>query len=107
MARCASFSIPRLWWAPRRKQPRPVSFAKLQDLALRENVELADPYLFRIRDLIYRASGIYQPDNKFYVLENRCAKRREITGASSLCDYFRLLTTGAQRDTEMRSLLNE
>ena len=26
---------------------------------------LADPYLFRIRDLIYRASGIFQPDNKF------------------------------------------
>jgi len=84
-----------------------MSFAELQDTSTRENIELADPYLFRIRDLIYRASGIFQPDNKFYVLESRCAKRRDVTGTSSLCDYFRLLTTGTHRDTEMRSLLNE
>ena len=68
---------------------------------------LADPYLFRIRDLIYRASGIFQPDNKFYLLENRCAKRLAATGAASLGDYFRLLSTDVRREAEMRSLLNE
>src|ERR1017187_2231122 len=68
---------------------------------------LADPYLFRIRDLIYRASGIFQPDNKFYLLEHRCAKRLAATGVPSLCDYFRLLSTDTRRETEMRSLLNE
>jgi chemotaxis protein methyltransferase CheR len=67
----------------------------------------ADPYLFRIRDLIYRASGIFQPDNKFYLLEHRCAKRLAATGVPSLCDYFRLLSTDTRRETEMRSLLNE
>jgi chemotaxis protein methyltransferase CheR len=68
---------------------------------------LADPYLFRIRDLIYRASGIFQPDNKFYILENRCAKRLEANGVSSFYEYFRLLTTSARREAEIRSLLNE
>lgn len=68
---------------------------------------LADPYLFRIRDLIYRASGIFQPDNKFYLLENRCAKRLEATGLESLGEYFRLLTTDTRREMEMRLLLNE
>jgi chemotaxis protein methyltransferase CheR len=68
---------------------------------------LADPYLFRIRDLIYRASGIFQPDNKFYILENRCAKRLEMLGLSSYFEYFRLLTTSVRRETEIRCLLNE
>jgi chemotaxis protein methyltransferase CheR len=68
---------------------------------------LADPYLFRIRDLIYRASGIFQPDNKFYLLEHRCAKRVAATGVLSLCDYFRLLSSDPRREMEMRSLLNE
>ena len=68
---------------------------------------LADPYLYRIRDLIYRASGIFQPDNKFYILENRCTKRLEAVGLSSFYEYFRLLTTSARRETEIRSLLNE
>src|SRR5271169_3266614 len=68
---------------------------------------LADPYLFRIRDLIYRASGIFQPDNKFYILENRCAKRLEAVGVSSFFEYSRLLTTSARRESEIRNLLNE
>jgi chemotaxis protein methyltransferase CheR len=62
-----------------------------------------DPNLFRIRDLIYRASGIFQPDNKFYLLQSRCAKRQAATGAATLADYCLLLS----RDTEMRILLNE
>src|SRR5258706_16403675 len=68
---------------------------------------LPDPYLFRIRDLIYRASGIYQPDNKFFILEHRCNRRLEATGITSVCDYYRMVTTGASRDAEMRALLNE
>ena len=68
---------------------------------------LADPYLFRIRDLIYRASGIFQPDNKFYILENRCAKRLEAVGVSSFYEYFRLLTSSTRREAEIRCLLNE
>jgi chemotaxis protein methyltransferase CheR len=68
---------------------------------------LADPYLYRIRDLIYRASGIFQPDNKFYIFENRCTKRLEAVGLNSFYEYFRLLTSSARRETEIRSLLNE
>ncbi len=67
----------------------------------------ADPYLFRIRDLIYRASGIFQPDNKFYILENRCSKRLDAAGVGSFSEYFRLLTSGSRREAEIRCLLNE
>jgi chemotaxis protein methyltransferase CheR len=76
--------------------------------SLKDNPDLlADPYLFRIRDLVYQASGIFQPDNKFYVLENRCSKRLKATGVGSLHEYFRLLTSSSRRETELRCLLNE
>ncbi len=70
-------------------------------------VELADPYLFRIRDLISAVCGIYHPENKFYFLYDRCTKRARAIGATSLGDYFEALTVRAGRETELRNLLNE
>ncbi len=85
----------------------PAKDASPFDTAREASAVLADPYLFRIRDLVYRASGIFQPDNKFYILENRCAKRLEALGITSLFEYFRLLTTSSRRESEIRLLLNE
>jgi hypothetical protein len=36
---------------------------------------LADPAWIRIRDLIYQMSGIYQPENKFYLLVSRAVRK--------------------------------
>lgn len=69
--------------------------------------ELSDPYLFRIRDLISAACGVYHPENKFYFLYDRCARRAKAVGASGLQEYFEILTLRAGRDAELRNLLNE
>ncbi len=69
--------------------------------------DLRDPALFKIRDLIYRISGIFQADNKFYLLANRCQRRMSAVKAGSFADYLEHLTIRPSRDSEMRALLNE
>jgi chemotaxis protein methyltransferase CheR len=66
-----------------------------------------DPVLIHIRDLIYKVCGIYLPDNKFYFLKDRCARRLKPLKSDSLRDYYDQLTTGPDRDAEIRNLLNE
>jgi len=72
-----------------------------------EEALLSDPALVKIRDLIYRISGIFHPDTKFYLLAGRCQRRMEALRTGSFADYFEHLTTRPNRDAEMRSLLNE
>ncbi len=69
--------------------------------------DLKDPALAKIRDLIYRMSGIFQTDNKFYLLANRCQRRMNALKSGSFADYLEHLTTRPNRDAEMRALLNE
>lgn len=66
-----------------------------------------DPHLVRIRDLIYHVAGIFQPDNKFRLLEDRCAKRMEALGVKTLADYYECLTVKPIRQAELVALLNE
>jgi len=66
-----------------------------------------DPQLIRIRDLIYQVAGIFQPDNKLRLLEDRCGKRMQTLGVSALHEYYECLTTKPIRQAELTSLLNE
>jgi chemotaxis protein methyltransferase CheR len=66
-----------------------------------------DPQLVRIRDLIYQVAGIFQPDNKLRLLEDRCQKRMKALGVLTLQEYYECLTTRAIRQSEMIALLNE
>jgi chemotaxis protein methyltransferase CheR len=68
---------------------------------------LADPAWIRIRDLIYQVSGIYQAENKFYLLVSRATRRMKVVGARSPREYLDFLTARPNRDAEMRNLLNE
>ena len=72
-----------------------------------QDAELADPALFKLRDLVYRISGIFHAENKFYLLALRSRRRMKEIGSDSFGDYLDQLTTRANRDVEMRSLLNE
>jgi chemotaxis protein methyltransferase CheR len=67
----------------------------------------SDPAYLKIRDLIYRISGIYQPEEKLYLLVSRCARRMEAVKAKSPSEYLEHLTTRGNRDAELRMLLNE
>ena len=71
------------------------------------NADIADPALVKIRDLIYRISGIFHADNKFYLLATRTRRRMEALKSPSLSDYYDHLTTRPNRNEELRLLLNE
>lgn len=66
-----------------------------------------DPAYAKIRDLIYRISGIYQPEEKLYLLMSRCARRMTAVGARTPSEYLEHLTIRGNRDAELRLLLNE
>lgn len=66
-----------------------------------------NPHLTKIRDLIYQVAGIFQPDNKLRLLEDRCSKRMDSLGVKSLQEYFECLTVKPNRQAELVALLNE
>jgi chemotaxis protein methyltransferase CheR len=66
-----------------------------------------DPNLVKIRDLIYQVAGIFQPDNKFRFLEDRCQRRMKELRVTNYRDYYDCLTIKPIRQAELISLLNE
>lgn len=64
-------------------------------------------YLGRIRDIVYKVAGIFQPDTKLGFLQDRCARRMSALGITSLQDYCERLTLHPDRQTELHLLLNE
>lgn len=66
-----------------------------------------DPAYLKIRDLIYRVSGIYHSEEKLYLLTSRCERRIAALGASGAAEYLEHLSTRPHRDVELRLLLNE
>ncbi|HEY1802286.1 MAG TPA: protein-glutamate O-methyltransferase CheR [Terriglobales bacterium] len=66
-----------------------------------------NPVLVKIRDVIYQVAGIFHPDNKHRLLEERCAKRMQVLGVASLRDYYDCLTVKPTRQAELNALLNE
>jgi chemotaxis protein methyltransferase CheR len=66
-----------------------------------------DPELVRIRDLIYQVAGIFHPDNKLRLLQDRCGRRMKELKANTLREYFECLTVKPIRQAELIALLNE
>jgi chemotaxis protein methyltransferase CheR len=66
-----------------------------------------DPAFRQIRDLVYKACGIFQLEEKFYLLADACARRMKQVGAHSPREYWDLLNSNSKREEELRQLLNE
>ena len=71
------------------------------------DADLSDPTYLKIRDLIYQISGIYQSEDKLYLLAARCARRMSAVNAKTPAEYLEHLTVRGNRDAELRLLLNE
>lgn len=69
--------------------------------------DLHNPAYPKIRDLIYQTAGIYQSEDKLYLLASRVARRMNAVQASTPAQYLDRLTKRHDRDTELRLLLNE
>ena len=82
-------------------QPAPVRPAASKDN------ETIDPVYRQIRDLVYKASGIYKAEEKLYLLADGCARRIKCLQTRSLREYWERLTNPTCRDAELRELLNE
>ncbi len=72
-----------------------------------ESEDLHDPAYLKIRDVIYQISGIYQPEEKLYLLASRCARRMNAVKAKTPAEYLEHLTVRGNREAELRLLLNE
>jgi chemotaxis protein methyltransferase CheR len=67
----------------------------------------AEPDLVAIRDLIYQVAGIFHPDNKLTLLQDRCNRRMKELKVATLREYFGCLTVRPIRQAELTALLNE
>src|SRR5271157_4696829 len=84
----------------------PIEIAKVKP-AVTPDSNPGNPAYLKIRDLIYRISGIYHTEEKLYLLTSRCARRMDALGVASPSEYLEHLTTRGNRTTELRLLLNE
>jgi len=66
-----------------------------------------DPVFRQIRELVYKTSGIYQQEEKLYLLIDSSGRRIKQLGLRSTREYWELLSAQGTREHEMRQLLNE
>jgi chemotaxis protein methyltransferase CheR len=76
-------------------------------LVLKKKGEPIDPVFRQIRDLVYKASGIFQADEKVYLLLDACGRRMKHLSVHNPRQYWDLLNSPLSRDEELRQLLNE
>jgi chemotaxis protein methyltransferase CheR len=69
--------------------------------------EVIDPVYRQIRDLVYKASGIYKAEDKLYLLADGCGRRMKQLATRTPREYWDRLNAAPFRDAELRELLNE
>ena len=69
--------------------------------------QVVDPIFRQIRDLVYKVSGIYQLEEKMYLLADGCGRRMKEINVKTPRDYWDYLAAHPSRDGEIRQLLNE
>jgi chemotaxis protein methyltransferase CheR len=63
--------------------------------------------LIWLRDLIYKASGIFHVEAKFSLIERACLRRMDALDIDELSDYCEYLNSDPRRRMEIVELLNE
>jgi chemotaxis protein methyltransferase CheR len=66
-----------------------------------------DADLIRIRDLVYETAGIFHPDSKLRLLQDRCGRRMKELKTATFREYLEHLTVKPSRQAELIALLNE
>jgi chemotaxis protein methyltransferase CheR len=66
-----------------------------------------DPVFRQIRDLVYKVCGIFQLEEKLYLMADACGRRMKQVGVRTPREYWDLLTAHSSREAELRQLLNE
>jgi len=66
-----------------------------------------DPIFRQIRDLVYKVCGIFQLEEKLYLMADACGRRMKQLSIRTPREYWDLLTAHSNREGEIRQLLNE
>jgi chemotaxis protein methyltransferase CheR len=66
-----------------------------------------DPTYLKIRDLVYKACGIYHSEEKLYLLAGACKRRMAHSKGTEPRQYLDLISNPSTRVLELRELLNE
>jgi chemotaxis protein methyltransferase CheR len=69
--------------------------------------EPVDPVFRQIRDLVYKVCGIFQLEEKLYLMADACGRRMKQLSVRTPREYWDLLTAHSNREAELRQLLNE
>lgn len=69
--------------------------------------EPIDPIFRQVRDLVYKVCGIFQLEEKLYLMADACGRRMKALELQSSREYWDRLTAHSNRETELRHLLNE
>lgn len=69
--------------------------------------EPVDPVFRQIRDLVYKVCGIFQLEEKLYLMADACGRRMKQLSIRTPREYWDLLTAHSNREAEIRQLLNE
>lgn len=77
------------------------------EFAQGSNDVVARAYTAQIRDLIYRASGIYHAEHRLGFLQERCTRRMKELNVSSVRNYYDMLMGHSTAGGELHKLLNE
>ncbi|MFZ0817360.1 MAG: protein-glutamate O-methyltransferase CheR [Candidatus Sulfotelmatobacter sp.] len=65
------------------------------------------PVFRQIRDLVYKVCGIFQLEEKLYLMADACGRRMKQLSIRTPREYWDLLTAHSNREAELRQLLNE
>ena len=71
---------------------------------LKNSLPISDAEFVQLRDFIFQLTGIFIPDNRKYLLENRLANRVKEHGLNSFQDYYYYLKFDPQRRKELERL---
>ncbi|MCX6147578.1 MAG: protein-glutamate O-methyltransferase CheR [Candidatus Kapabacteria bacterium] len=69
-----------------------------------DNLAMSDTTFDKLRDAIYKLSGIYYADSKKYLLEGRIAKRMSILKLKSFEEYLTLISSSSLNREELNQL---
>ena len=71
-----------------------------------KKIEMSDHSFYALRGMIYERSGIFFPDQKKYILENRLLRRIEEGGFNDFEKYIDFLRFDSLRDREFSTLFD-
>ena len=84
-----------------------MSLLSSQSMSLRKTPPITDSEFHKLRDFIYKLTGIDVPERRKYLLETRLGARLKTLQLNNFSEYYSLLTTSSDRKKELDFLFEK